>query len=456
MSFKGPWKRVEERLSRAEPIKPGLYHYQRGDDFGADRFHLRVEEDGTGILSVNAQKIIHLNETAVEYAKLALKGASDDEAVRRITSRYKISNEQALSDFHELREKLERIERERDVCPIVHLGMERIEPFQTPIRAPYRLDFALTYRCNNNCSHCYVARPKNFPEMTEGDWKKALLKAWEIGIPHVVFTGGEATLREDLVGLVECAEDIGLISGLLTNGRNLAKGNLIGRLENAGLDHIQITIESNDYAVHDRMVGSPEAWEETVEGIRASVNSKVYTITNTTITKENRDTILLTIDFLEGLGIETVAMNGIIYTGEAKTSKLGVPENEMEEIVEGAKERAWKLGMRFIWYTPTKYCRFNPITLGLGPKQCTAAKFNMCVEPNGDVIPCQSYYEPCGNILTDEWKDIWESPTCRLLREKGFADKTCQECELFPLCGGGCPLSWESAEFICVESKSSI
>ena len=58
------------------------------------------------------------------------------------------------------------------------------------------MDLALTYRCNNDCAHCYNARPRNSPELTTAEWKKILDRLWELGIPHVVFTGGEPTLRE--------------------------------------------------------------------------------------------------------------------------------------------------------------------------------------------------------------------------------------------------------------------
>ncbi|NIV39991.1 MAG: radical SAM protein, partial [Anaerolineae bacterium] len=59
-------------------------------------------------------------------------------------------------------------------------------------------------------------------------------------------------------------EDIGLITGLQTNGRKLADRAYLDELLLAGLDHIQITLESHDAAIHDRMVGVEGAWAETV------------------------------------------------------------------------------------------------------------------------------------------------------------------------------------------------
>jgi radical SAM protein with 4Fe4S-binding SPASM domain len=291
--------------------------------------------------------------------------------------------------------------------------------------------------------------------MDTGRWKQALDKLWELGIPHVVYTGGEATLREDLVELIEYAEDLGLITGLLTNGRRLGKDGLMGRLAEAGLDHVQITLESHKAEIHDRMVGCPGAWGETVEGIRAAVESPVYTITNTTITTENRDTILETVDFLHELGLVNIAMNGVIYTGGAREGEMGVPEEEMAGILVGVRDRVLRRGMRLIWYTPTRYCNMDPIALGLGPKQCTAAKYNMCVEPNGDIIPCQSYYQAVGNLLSDDWDSIWKAPLCVSIREREYAPEECADCDAFDVCGAGCPLAGIKGTLVCVESKSS-
>jgi radical SAM protein with 4Fe4S-binding SPASM domain len=64
----------------------------------------------------------------------------------------------------------------------------------------------------------------------------------------------------------------------------------------------------------------------------------------------------------------------------------------------------------------------------------------MCVEPNGDVIPCQSYYKSLGNLLTDSWPGIWEHPLALSLRERRDIPAKCHDCSLLVECGGGCPL----------------
>ena len=74
--------------------------------------------------------------------------------------------------------------------------------------------------------------------------------------------------------------------------------------------------------------------------------------------------------------------------------------------------------MRFLWYTPTEYCRLSPVELELGPRRCNAGEYSICIEPNGDVLPCQSYYVPAGNILRDPWERIWQSELFRGFRRR--------------------------------------
>jgi radical SAM protein with 4Fe4S-binding SPASM domain len=64
----------------------------------------------------------------------------------------------------------------------------------------------------------------------------------------------------------------------------------------------------------------------------------------------------------------------------------------------------------------------------------------MCVEPTGDVIPCQSYFTQLGNILVDEWTVIWNHPLCRELRSRKYAPPKCKNCPQLDVCGAGCPL----------------
>ena len=451
------WRSVRERFfpSKPEPLGKGMFHYMTPEG-AEDRFrlHLRVEDNDEGVLVINAAKVLHLNQTATEHAKLIVEDKDTDTAVKEITRRYRVSRETAREDHERLRDTILTLAVTDDICPISYLDVERIEPFDTPVSAPYRMDLALTYRCNADCGHCYVGRPRDMETLSSDEWKRVLEKLWDLGIPHVVFTGGDATLYPELAGLVRHAEDVGLVTGLLSNGIKLADENYLQQLVAAGLDHIQITLESHNEAIHNQMVGA-DSWADTVQGIRNAVATDVYTITNSTLTTLNAPHFDQTIDFLVELGIQTFACNSLIYTGKGPSSGIGIPEGELEELLSRVRDKAMSKGMRLIWYTPTQYCEFHPVQMELGAKFCTAAKYNMCIEPNGDVIPCQSYYSSLGNILRDDWESIWNHPTAVSIRNRDWVPEECRSCAELALCGGGCPLYLEKEGTLCVESTST-
>jgi len=442
-------------FTREKPLGPGLYHQRVTDRDGNNyRLHLRVDEGGAGILSINASKILHLNATATELAKLILEGKSRDETVKEIKRRYRVGGKQATADYDRLMNVIEVLTSTDDVCPISYLDVSRIEPFSTPVAAPYRMDLALTYRCDNGCGHCYVSRDRKVAEMDTDAWKKVIDRLWEIGIYHVSFTGGEATQRDDLARLVAHTQDIGMVSGLLTNGRRLADKKYLKTLVDEGIDYFQITLESADKSIHNKMVGA-DAWDQTVAGIKNAGRTALYTITNTTITRHNIKTLSETVDFIATLGVNAFAMNGIIYSGEAKSGRDAVTEQELEKALHEVTEAAARNNLRFIWYTPTQYCKLDPMDLSIGIKQCTAGKFNMLVEPDGTVLPCQSYFEPVGNILTDDWDTIWNHPLLVSLRNRDFIMDKCRTCEKLDVCGGGCPLELQRDSYICSDSLSN-
>ena len=438
-----------------------IYHYRREDGEEKSRLHLRLDPDGHGTLIVNANRILHLNPTAARMAYFVLEGTPDEAAVTALRKEYRVSAAQARSDLGAVRSQLDELVRPDGACPIHDLNLETVAPFSARPSAPYRLDLALTYRCNNDCAHCYnLEHPSPLPsglqppkrsevgegpgvkaELSTADWKLVLDKAWSLGIPHIIFTGGEPTLRDDLPELIAHAESNGQITGLNTNARRLSDERFVRQLVESGLDHVQITLESNKPEVHDEMVRAKGAFQQTVKGIRNVLATPLYVMTNTTMLRTNVQTIPATLDFLAELGVPTIGLNALIYSGRGATVGTGLSESELTPLLEVARQKTEAHGQRLIWYTPTQYCNFDPVQMDLGVKGCTAALYNMCVEPDGGVLPCQSYYHQVGNLLTAEWDAIWNHELSVRLRERKGLPEKCNGCLLLAECGGGCPLS---------------
>jgi len=414
-----------------------------------------VEPDGQGLLVINANTVLYLNETAIAHAFFFMQGMTTDEAVKKIRRIYRVNKKTARADYERLIYTVSTLAQTEEVCPVSFLEVERVEPFTQELSAPLRVDLALTFRCQNNCIHCYAGGPHGTSELTTKQWKEVIDRLHQIGVFILTFTGGEPTLREDLPELLLYGQNKGLVTGLITNGRKLKDKTYVEILEKTGLDFIQVTLESHKPKIHDLITGTKGSWKETVAGIENIIPTQIYATTNTTLSKYNASDFLETIDFLKKLGVAAFGCNSLIYSGKANTigEEFVLPLETLNELLPEIHDKASQLGLKFLWYTPTQYCRFDPIKLGLGVKSCTAATINMCIGPNGDVYPCQSYFESLGKILKDDWQKIWNHPLAVQIRKRKYVEPKCKDCPQLHICGGGCPLELQKKNYICAEAQ---
>lgn len=420
--------------------KPGIYHFERMENGGRSHIHLRIDPDQKGILLVNASKVFHLNQTASSMAYLLLQNKSFEDTLKIMRTIYHVKKSAAKKDLDAFSKYLFEIIDPNGACPIHELDLEILPPFKATLTAPYRMDIALTYRCNNDCAHCYNERSRDFPELSTNLWFKIIDKIWEVGIPHIVFTGGEPTLRDDLTHLIAYAQAKGIITGINTNGRKLSNSTYLETLIQSGLDHIQITFESHDPDIHDEIVGNKGAYNQTLQGLKNCLSKPIFLMTNTTLLKQNSPYLEQTLEILTSYNVPTIGLNGLIHSGRGAEVNTGFSPQDLVSLLEKAREITSKNNQRLIWYTPTQYCHFDPMQLSLGVKGCTASLYNMCIEPDGGVIPCQSYYFQIGNILKESWSEIWNHELAIYLRDRNYLPKKCMECLIHSVCGGGCPL----------------
>ncbi|MDH5451356.1 MAG: radical SAM protein, partial [Candidatus Bathyarchaeota archaeon] len=268
-------------------IKPGFYYYRGKGDWAGLKFHLRVLEDGTGVLVLNASKVVYLNDTAATYLKLMMEGKEADEAIKEMRRMFKVSKERALEDYNQVLYTINTLASSDNVCPFSYVGVKRMDPFAKELPAPFRLDLALTYRCNNSCVHCYSGKATASRELSTEEWKRVVNRAFDLGIPQILFTGGEPTLREDLTDIIRHAEAVGLVTGLVTNGRQLEDSGYVRKLFEAGLDYAQVTLESHKPEIHDAITKVPGSWNESVAGIRNLLETSIYTSVNATLNQQN-------------------------------------------------------------------------------------------------------------------------------------------------------------------------
>jgi MoaA/NifB/PqqE/SkfB family radical SAM enzyme len=196
----------------------------------------------------------------------------------------------------------------------------------------------------------------------------------------VTFTGGEPTRRPDLVELVAYAQDIGQVSGLLTQGRRLAQSDYLSSLSAAGLDHILFSLAPDDDA--------------SMAGLRAALASDIFTAVHLLLPRTLADTRAI-FEQLKAMGVPAVSLT---VTEPGGAGRALLPE---------ARELLANLGMDLVWDLPAPYSHLHPIKLEVETVREGGGRAWLYVEPDGDVLPTQGLGTVLGNALRDSWADLW-------------------------------------------------
>lgn len=371
---------IKNFFSKRERLPQGFHTFHSpANDPIQYRLHLRIEPDGCGVLIVNASTVLHLNQTATEFAYEMIQGKTNDEIIKIISDRYAAEKDLIKKDYLEFRDKILTLINIPDLDPISYLGMER-NLLYSRISSPYRLDCALTYQVNS--SDISVApHERASRELSTDEWKTVIKKAFNAGIPHLIFTGGEPTLRSDLIELLNFCEELGLVTGLVTDGIKLGNPDYLQTLLASGLDHLMLVADPKN--------------ESTWDCLKQILSEDVFTTMHLTLNAG--ENLYPYLDKLVDLKVNAISLS-------TSSSELEEELNKLENYV------AMKQ-VELVWDTPVPYSHLNPIALELEPeeKRDGAGSAWLYVEPDGDVLPAQGINRVLGNILVQSWDKIWQN-----------------------------------------------
>ncbi len=372
-------------FDKAQVLPPGLYNYQTPQDSDYQyRLHLRIEPGGEGLLIINASTVLHLNQTATEYAYHLIKQSPRSEVLESIIKRYQISYIDAANDFDQFISRIETSITTPDLDPVTYLDFERSTPYIDFPVAPYRMDCALTYKLSNKDKFGLSPEDRVKQELSLDDWKLILEKAWTNGIPHVIFTGGEPTLRPDLIEIIILAEELGMVTGLATDGLKLSENDYLEKLLNSGLDHLLITFEPEN--------------EKSWKALRDIIPQDIHTTVHLTIEKSIVEDYIKIMDEFKKIGVENIS--------------LSFTNPDLENLVIDLRNKAAESGFNLDWDLPVPYSQFNPVSAEIASGDSIpagAGKAWLYLEPDGDTLPAQGINKPLGNFLTDSWEWVWSN-----------------------------------------------
>lgn len=411
-----------------------------------DYIYIRPED---GLIILRPNRIHHLNPMATLMLQRLYnrpEGPAVEELVDEIVVTYQADPQQVRDDLKDLLYSVSALLND-DVCGAPRVRQTAFGSHKREL--PVLSEIALTYKCQNRCTFCYADSPlrgRTIKEMTTDQVKLIIDRIFdEAHCPTVSFTGGEPTLRSDLPELVRYAKAKGMRVNLITNGVRCADADFVDSLAGAGLDSAQVSLEGGSAEVHEAITQNPGSWAKTVQAVRTLRAAKIHTHTNTTICGGNREHLAQLIDFIsDELHSEYFSMNMVIRTGTAlRHQEDDISYTVVGSLIKAVQEQAREKGLKFVWYSPVPYCLFNPVQAGLGSKSCACVDGLISVNPAGQLIPCSSFEQGIGDLISQPFEKVWHSRTALYWRRKEFVPPVCQRCQIRDICCGACPLYWD-------------
>jgi MoaA/NifB/PqqE/SkfB family radical SAM enzyme len=173
----------------------------------------------------------------------------------------------------------------------------------------------ITYACNLNYTHCYAnAGKKLADEMSMEQAKRVVDTLARASVPMVAFSGGEQLVRSDIFELASYANDRGIYVAVATNGILVTKEKA-REMKNAGIQFVQISLDSATAGTHDHFRGIAGVFDRTIQGIRNAVDARFLVNLATTATKDNYREIPAIIEMCQHIGVDWFMAYNFVQTG---------------------------------------------------------------------------------------------------------------------------------------------
>jgi pyrroloquinoline quinone biosynthesis protein E len=307
---------------------------------------------------------------------------------------------------------------------------------------PLGLLAELTHRCPLGCPYCSnpVALEPRKDELDSATWARVFGEAAALGVLQVHLSGGEPGARRDLVEIVAAARTAGLYANLITSGVGITEATL-AKLADAGLDHVQISIQDSVSASADVIAGYSGAFKRKNTLARAVVQLGLPLTVNVVVHRANIERVGAMVELALELGASRVEIAHVQYYGWALTNRATLmPEREQvaraaAEVEELRRRHHGRIVIDAV--VPDYYARY--------PKPCVGGwgRRSLNVTPSGKVLPCHAAETIPGllfwNVTEHTLADIWEnSPAFRAFRGTDWMPEPCASCARRDIDFGGC------------------
>ncbi|MGA7440846.1 MAG: radical SAM protein [Candidatus Sulfotelmatobacter sp.] len=287
---------------------------------------------------------------------------------------------------------------------------------------PFSVQLDLTYRCNEQCVHCYLDH-RDHGEMTTAEIKHLLREMAEAGVFILTLSGGEIFLRKDFFEILECARALTFCIKLKTNAVLIREAQA-ARLRDLGVESIQVSIYSHRPEVHDAITKVPGSLRRSINAIRFLKSQGLKVVMANVLMTENIDDYHGVRALAHQLGAECTLDPTVtpMMDGDRGILELNAGESALRSLF---RDEAF-VGNADEFCAPPS----PPDANSMESLPCSAGHTACYVSPYGEFYPCVQFPLSCGNVREQSFIDIWRNSEqlkeVRSIRLKNLS--SCSQC----------------------------
>lgn len=311
-----------------------------------------------------------------------------------------------------------------------------------PAPPPIAMLAELTHRCPLSCPYCSnpLEMAAKDAELDTDTWISVFRQAAEMGVLQLHLSGGEPAARRDLEDLTRAAHEAGLYTNLITSAIGLTPRRL-DALEDAGLDHVQLSLQGTNAGLADRIGGYRGGFDRKMQAAEEIAMRGIPLTLNAVMHRQNLDDLDRTIEMAVELGARRLEVACVQFHGWATRNIAALlPTREQTEaakdkVAEAARRLRGVLAFDFV--PPDYYADY--------PKSCMGGwgSAGLNVAPDGTVLPCHAAqtipHLEFETVRDTPLKTIWyDSDAFNAYRGTDWLPEPCQSCERRDVDFGGC------------------
>jgi pyrroloquinoline quinone biosynthesis protein E len=277
-------------------------------------------------------------------------------------------------------------------------------------------------------------------ELDTATWGRVFREAAALGVLQVHLSGGEPAARRDLADIAKAAREAGLYTNLITSAVGLTPQTLAA-LADAGLDHVQISIQDSEPTSADHIAGYDGASARKRALAAEAVKLGLPLTVNMVVHRANIVRIEPMVELALSLGATRVEIAHVQYYGWALKNRAALmpSRDQVEQAVRQVEQLRRRHHGKIVIdaVVPDYYARF--------PKPCVGGwgRRSLNVTPAGRVLPCHAagvipeleFWTVREHSLADIWRS---SPAFMAFRGTDWMQEPCKSCERREQDFGGC------------------